>query len=193
MNRQLTKPLIVIPLAKWLPGSYIDRLFCFLKKNHNVESIGISLKAIPYLITVICRRPIIHLHWIEHKYTFGVVSKFGSLSKSIVLFTAPAFLLFILVLKHIFNCPIVTTLHNVIPHKVLFPRLERCVFKAVLRMSDLIYIHTQNSKIKARLLYDIPDSKFRKIPHGNWIPSNRRKCGREEARRILDISSKAPL
>jgi len=164
-----TRPIFVLPLARLRPGSYTYKLYDLLQKNHNVEIISFSVSSISRLIRTLGKKPIIHLHWIEHKYTLGMANSLGRFSKLMILVTVPVFLCLLLMLRLVAGCHIVTTLHNVIPHRTLFPTLEKCVFRIVLRMSSIVYFHTEGTKLRAKRLYNVPEVKFTKICHGNWV------------------------
>jgi glycosyltransferase involved in cell wall biosynthesis len=188
----VTTPLAkicVLPLAKLHQGSYTHKLYNILRKEFCVEVIGLSSQSsIGRLIASIGKRPIVHLHWIEHKYTFGMVNKFGALSRFFVFFTIPFFILFILSLK-LLRLPVVTTLHNELPHRSLFPMLERATFKIVLQLSKIVYVHTNYTKARAKELYGIDDEKIRKIAHGNWIHLSKNQLTYAEARKSLGIKA----
>ena len=177
----------VLPLAKLTKG-YTRILYDLLYRKYNVDVIDLSNRPIRSLLIAISRRSIIHIHWIEHKYTFGMVNHLGRFSKLFVLATMPLFIYFLWVVKLI-GCPIVTTLHNVTPHRVLFPRLEKCAFKIVLRMSEIIYVHTNYTKFQAKKLYGVSDEKIVKVYHGNWTHVRKNLYNRAKARQILGIDS----
>jgi glycosyltransferase involved in cell wall biosynthesis len=181
----------VLPLAKLNKGSYTYILYDLLQKKFRVNVIGLPYKlTMSGLLFAIGSKSIIHLHWIEHKYTLGMVNRFGHFSKFFVLFTLPIFLLFLFVLRLI-GCPIVTTLHNIVPHRVLFSRLEKSAFSIVLKLSKIVYVHTDHTKFQAMTLYGVDSFKIRKIHHGNWIHINSNLYTPTKARQILGIDSDA--
>lgn len=182
-----TRPIFVLPLASLRHGSYTYKLYDLLQKNYNVEIISFSVFSISRLFSMLSKKPIVHVHWIEHKYTLGMVNTLGRFSKLMILITIPTFLWLLLTLKSVIGCRIVTTLHNVLPHRILLPNLEKCVFRIVLQMSNVVFVHTENTKLQAKHLYGISDTKFRIIRHGNWMHIKRKSYGRKRARRILGI------
>lgn len=181
----------VLPLAKLNKGSYTYILYDLLQKKFKINVIGLSCKlTIAGLIFAIGSRSIIHVHWIEHKYTLGMVNRFGRFSKFFVLLILPIFLLFLFVLRLI-GCPLVTTLHNIMPHRVLFSRLEKSAFKIVLKLSKIVYVHTDHMKFQVTTLYGVDSIKIRKIHHGNWMHVNSNLYTPMSARHILGIDSDA--
>jgi beta-1,4-mannosyltransferase len=175
----------VLPFTIRIKGTYTDLLYSRLEKyNLKVIRIGSGWG----LLKAIGMRSIFHIHWIEHKYTFGMANHFGRFSKFFVLLTLPIFLGFLRILSFM-DISIVTTLHNIEPHRILFPRLEKVTFKIVLRMSKLIYVHTEESKNQAVTLYDLRADKFRVIPHGNWGHLSKLGLCSSDAREYLGISS----
>jgi len=186
-----TRPIFVLPLARLRPGSYTYKLYDLLQKNHNVEIISFSVSSISRLIRTLGKKPIIHLHWIEHKYTLGIANSLGRFSKLMILVTVPVFLCLLLMLRLVAGCHIVTTLHNVIPHRTLFPTLEKCVFRIVLRMSSIVYFHTEGTKLRAKRLYNVPEVKFTKICHGNWVQEGSESYDPIRSRQILGINQNA--
>ena len=144
----------MLPLAKMNKDSYTYILYDLLRRKFKINVIGLSSRlTLTSLVIAISCRSIIHLHWIEHKYTLGMVKHFGRFSKFFVFFTLPVFLLFLCVLRFI-GCPIVTTLHNIVPHRVLFPRLEQCAFKITLNLSKIVYVTPTFERLK-RYFYTI--------------------------------------
>jgi glycosyltransferase involved in cell wall biosynthesis len=186
----VTNPLAqisVLPLAKLNKGSYTHRLYDVLRKEFGIEVIGLSSKlSMSRLLSAIGKRPIIHLHWIEHKYTLGIVNRLGNFSRFFIFFTIPFFILFLFTLKSL-RFPIVTTLHNEFPHRSLLPTLERATFKIVLQLSRIVYVHTDYTKSRAKKLFGIDDEKIRKIDHGNWIHLFKTRRTYAEARKRLGI------
>ena len=181
----------VLPLAKLTKGSYTYILYDLLQREFEINVIGLPSKlTISELLAAIGTKSIFHIHWIEHKYTLGMVNRLGRFSKFFVLFTLPLFLLCLFMLRSV-GCTIVTTLHNMVPHRVLFPRLERCAFKITLHMSKIVYVHTTHAKLKAISLYGLSDRKIKKIYHGNWMHVNSNVYTTMKARQLLSIDADA--
>lgn len=181
----------VLPLAKLNKGSYTYILYSLLQKKFRINVIGLPRKStLAGLLFAISSRSIIHLHWIEHKYTLGMVNRFGRFSKFCVLFSLPIFLLFLSMLRLV-GCPIVTTLHNIVPHRILFPRLEKSAFSIVLNLSKIVYVHTEYTKFQAKALYGVDSEKIRTIHHGNWITINSNLYTRVKARQLLNLNPSA--
>ena len=184
-----SKKINVIVLAKSNFGSYIDILYTLLEKNYNVKSINLSNFSLKRLIKTLSQKPIIHIHWIEHKYTFGQINSFGKYSKYSIIPGAIIFLLTMVIFRLFFSFPIVTTLHNLNPHHIIFPAFERSIFKITLSISRLVYVHTDKSVQKATALYGIKKRKIVKIPHGNWGVIRKKTWDYDSARKRLGVKN----
>ena len=119
-----------------------------------------------------------------------MAGRLGRFSKLFILATLPLFICFLGMVKLI-GCPIVTTLHNVIPHRVFYPRLERCGFKIVLGMSETVFVHTNHAKLQAKKLYGVNDEKIVTVYHGNWMHIRKNIYNCAKARAVLNINSDA--
>ena len=186
-----TKQISVVVLAKSRPGSYIDVLYTLLKKYYNVKSMHFSDFSVKRLVQTLSLRPIIHIHWIEHKYTLGQINTIGRYTKFFIIPIAFFYLLALVILRFCFSFPIVTTLHNVIPHRILFPSFERSIFKITLGLSSIVYVHTDRSIHIAISMYGVKKRRIVKIPHGNWSFLRTRLWDGESARRKIGIEKKA--
>ncbi|MBI4053294.1 MAG: glycosyltransferase [Candidatus Diapherotrites archaeon] len=128
---------------------------------------------------------IVHLHWIEHVFSGGP-GKFPAMAGIVM---ASAFLCFLALAKFL-GKKIVITIHNVEPHRTLFPRLEKEVFGLAIRIADAVIVHNAWSKRKAVAVYRLNGrqaGKISVIPHGNFIGYYKNSAGRKKARASLQI------
>ncbi len=177
----------IIVLAKSKSGSYPDILYTLLEQDYNIKWINLSDFSITRFIQTLTQKTIIHIHWIEHKYTLGQINAIGKYSKFLIIPTAIIYLLALVCFKLFFSIPIVTTLHNLQPHKILFPSFERSIFKITLRLSKVVYVHTSKSEQKAHSIYGVQKEKIVKIPHGNWSMLRKKSWDNISARRKIGI------
>lgn len=122
---------------------------------------------------------ILHLHWIEFMYIRKPVV-FLSLSSMLTIIT-------LFVLKKLFRIKIVITLHNVIPHEIFSWPIEYVFFKAVLALSDKIFVHSDYASKVAKSLYDVSPTKIVKVFHPSWIEVYANTMPKKKARELLKI------
>ncbi len=123
---------------------------------------------------------IIHLHWIE---SFFIVRKYKWLTP-LKSFLYIGFLIFV---KYILRKKIVVTLHNLVPHERLYPRLEHRMFVLTLKLADGLIAHNNYGKKMANRMYNIGEDKIRIIPHGTFGSYYPNHISKEEARDKLKI------
>ncbi len=107
---------------------------------------------------------IIHLHWIEYLLLFS-----RSRAKRIILFLA--YVIWLCFIRYILQKRIVTTIHNVEPHRTISPLLERYVFQFSIVLSHALIVHNNHSKEKLIQTYNMRHhdiSKVAIVPHGNY-------------------------
>ena len=124
---------------------------------------------------------VIHVHWLE----YFIRSKNFLLS----IFKACFFIILIMLLKYFFHTRIVVTLHNIIPHESIHPKLEYLGFLKVLKLCDAIIVHNTWSKDIAQHYFRIFSKKFFVVPHGNFIEYYKNTASCEKARKKLGIPS----
>lgn len=122
---------------------------------------------------------ILHLHWIEFMY----------IRKPIVFLYLLSMLTIItlFVLKKLFRIKIVITLHNVVPHEIFSWPIEYVFFKAVLSLSETIFVHSDYASKVAKSLYDISPTKIVKVFHPSWIEVYTNTIPKEKAREMLKM------
>ena len=171
-------------------GSYPEILHNLLRWRFNVEIIHPqALGLFAFLNQLISKKPIVHIHWIEHKYTFGLPrTRFLSLIMFIGIILYLETLLF---LSKILKCKLVVTLHNLLPHKPLLLPIERAVFKITLDLSNIIYVHSHYLKKMAVVTYSIDKRKIIVIPHGKWLVNTKVNLNQKRARESLGIPIEA--
>jgi glycosyltransferase involved in cell wall biosynthesis len=125
------------------------------------------------------RISIVHVHWLEHYFKSP---------NPIVTACASLVFIFQFVFFKIIGLKTMVTLHNVVPHERVFPRVEHMIFAWTLHFSDGVIVHNDYSKRYAEEVYKIDARKIFVIPHGNFInyyPDD--NMSSEEAKKTLGI------
>jgi glycosyltransferase involved in cell wall biosynthesis len=126
---------------------------------------------------------IFHFHWIE-----GLFIGYGR--KNIFFYTflfTALYLSLIFTIIFVLRKNLVITLHNVVTHRQLYPRLENKIFKLSLKLADGIIVHNNFSKKSAQQLYDVNPNKLFIVPMGNLNSSYLNEISKKKARKILNI------
>lgn len=145
-------------------------------KNYRVYEMKSRLD----LLKGLRKASIIHLHWIE-SYLFKYGHRYISPLKS---FTFIGYLIFI---KYILRKKIVITLHNLLPHRMLYPVFERKMFGLTLKLADGVIVHNDYSKKMACRMHNTNESKIRIIPIGHFFSYYSKDISKQAARDILKI------
>jgi len=125
---------------------------------------------------------IFHLHWM-HRF-FIRESTLETIIVSII------FIIEIIILKLI-KVKIIWTVHNIINHEKIHPRIERKVHKTLIRLYDHV-IHLSNASLT--IMYDLDmistktNKKLHVVPHGHYITYYNNSVSQETARTILGIN-----
>jgi glycosyltransferase involved in cell wall biosynthesis len=116
---------------------------------------------------------VVHLHWIEF-----LLNRRGGLPLA---FGALLAVVSSLGLARLLGKRVVWTVHNPQPHDRSHPRLQRALFRAVARLSDVLVAHTDTSAalVRARLP---AGGRIVVIPHGSYIGAYPPAAGRDAAR-----------
>jgi beta-1,4-mannosyltransferase len=134
------------------------------------------------LMSVWNRFGVLHLHWIE-QYLINYNNK--NIIYSV--FKSSGFILFLIMVRYLCNKPIITTLHNVYPHRQIHPKLEYYGFIVCLILSSRIIVHNNYSKAKAIEVYSVDENKIRIIPCGSFNSCYPNDISKLDARSILNI------
>jgi beta-1,4-mannosyltransferase len=116
---------------------------------------------------------VVHLHWIE----FVLNRRGGRPFAFAALLAAVSSLAF----ARRLGKRVVWTVHNPEPHDRIHPRLERALFRAAARLSDVLVVHTATSGavVRARLR---AAGRIVVMPHGNYIGVYPPAAGRDAMR-----------
>jgi len=168
----------VIILRQFHP--YLVSLYSNIKnKNYNV----IACKNRIELIKNLHKAKIVHLHWIE-SWFIGYNTKvifLGTFLRSIW------FICFILFIKIFPSKKLVITLHNIQPHRIIYPRFEFLMFKFALTAAHAIIVHNKFSETEIIEKYNINKEKVYIIPHGTFDGYYGNNISRKKARSLLNI------
>jgi beta-1,4-mannosyltransferase len=138
------------------------------------------------LIKLVTNTDILHLHWIESLFR-GSPKNF-KLPK--IILRSFVYINFFIVVKFLLKKRIIITLHNVRPHEILYPNLEKFLFRFSLKLADGIIVHNYSSKLETIKLYKLSAKDIEKIviiPHGNFIGYYKNEISKESARDYLNI------
>jgi glycosyltransferase involved in cell wall biosynthesis len=103
---------------------------------------------------------ILHLHWIEFLYRWGS-------HKYLIPFLVLPTICFLRFFKKMSGYKLTITLHNILPHKVFWPKIEFAFFRTMLRdVSDCIFVHSEVDKRAISEFYSIDLRKVEVIYHG---------------------------
>jgi glycosyltransferase involved in cell wall biosynthesis len=116
---------------------------------------------------------VVHLHWIEF-----VLNRRGGRPLALAALLA---VVSSLAFARLLGKCVVWTVHNPEPHDRIHPQLERALFRAVARLSDVLVVHTEASAavVRARLP---AAGRIVVIPHGNYIGAYSPAAGRDAMR-----------
>lgn len=152
-------------------------------ERFGVEVSFVHKNTLLYFFRVACGRhryDLLHLHW-SHNYILDN-SLLISVLKTILFFCSIYF----------FRCRgtrIVWTVHNLEEHERRHPNWEKHVNKLLLMFYDRIIVHSEYCKLRAIDHWqDVDKSKYKVIPHGNYIENYPNDLSQEEARKFLDLS-----
>lgn len=186
-HKHTVSTIAVFPMTTLKKGSYPDVLYSILRSKYGLEIVHPQVSGlVAFFSQLIRRRPIIHIHWIEHKYTLGLAGSLDRFSKFIIVFIALIFIVALLSFK-LLGCKVVTTLHNIVPHKPLLYDFEYAVFRITLCLSAVIFVHGEHAASVATKFYNLPKEKVVKIPLGNMQYLRKQTYDKSQARRVLSI------
>ncbi len=166
-----------IVMTRKISQPYIELLYAQIgNRNFGVYKCESRLD----LLKGLKKAAIIHLHWIEG-YFFVPHHKHLTLLKSLV------FISYLIFVRYVARRKIVITLHNLVPHRMLYPVLEYRMFAFTLKLADGVIVHNNYSQKMACRMYNIGEDKIRVIPHGNFSLYYPNHISKEEARSKLKI------
>jgi len=156
---------------------YIELLYESVDAQEGFDVVDLDFTVLDLLLTN--KKPdIIHLHWLHGFYlrTFPL---------PVVVLTAIRFLLLV-TLARFRAKSFVWTGHNLWPHEVRHPRIERFVREYVISSSDVVFVHCEEAIEKFETTFD-SDTEYVRIEHGSYASHFDTNKSRDEARRELDI------
>ncbi|MGF7046848.1 glycosyltransferase involved in cell wall biosynthesis [Paenibacillus sp. DS2015] len=103
---------------------------------------------------------IVHIHWIHHAYQ----------NRNPLLFIVKSFILIctMLYLK-LRNIQLVWTIHNLYPHHVKYPRMERFMRTIICRFSSKLIVASESIKSKVMKEFKVPENKVFVVKHGHYV------------------------
>lgn len=124
----------------------------------------------------------VHLHWLQPLYH----------DDNIVICLIKSFLI-ILTLKYLQfkKIPIVVTMHNLLPHRMKFPKIDFYFRRKMNRNAGAIIFHSDQAKSEFIDKFGQVKANYEVIPHGAYPESLVPLPNREEARAYLGIPADA--
>jgi beta-1,4-mannosyltransferase len=103
---------------------------------------------------------IVHIHWMHHAYQ----------NRNLLLFIVKSFI-FIMTMLYLKmrNIQLVWTIHNLYPHHVKYPRLERFMRRLICRLCSKLIVASESIKGKVIKEYNVPASKLYVVKHGHYL------------------------
>jgi glycosyltransferase involved in cell wall biosynthesis len=145
---------------------------------------GASGKHLAALRSVLLHRPrYLHYDW---NYAY-----FIRRWRPLTWISAALFLLEVAVVRWMFRCDVVWTLHNIESHDRRQPLAERLVQRIFARMCRWVRVMYPSSVARAVEYLGIPAERIRVVPMGSYAVRYPDEVGRDEARRALGIGDGA--
>lgn len=141
---------------------------------------GINDRFFGILRTAIIQRPdYIHFDW-ETSYYYRR-------SLWMTLINIPFFILQVYIARYIFNCKLVWTPHNIIPHDSKYLRIHKFCRNFFAHNMKWIRLFSELSTAAAAAELKCDINKFKAIPEGSYVGFYPDKISRSEARKRLSI------
>lgn len=179
------------PVVYWAPllgGNPYQQLLDDALRRRGAETRPMSSLSIRDLLLNRTQPPatILHLHWIE--YLIRRPAPRGLLRPSMML--RATHLTVTLILARLRRVRTVWTLHNIAPHNMVFPHLERLLFRLTYSLVDEVIVHSDRAAEAVQATYG--GSHVTVACHGHYVgiypPSQR---GGANTRAALDIPQDA--
>lgn len=103
------------------------------------------------------------------------------------LLNIPCFMLQVCIVRYIFNCKLVWTPHNIIPHDSNFLQIHRFCRRFFARNMKWIRLFSELSVAEAAREFKCTANKFKVIPEGSYVGYYLNSVSRIEARKYLNI------
>jgi glycosyltransferase involved in cell wall biosynthesis len=141
---------------------------------------GVDGKLFAALRSVMRHGPdVIHYDWI-HRY-------FLRRHRLLTWIHAPVFVLELMIVRYVFGCRLVWTMHNLLTHDQGGGRTERWVRRRFAGLCEWVRVFDETTVERARLLLDIPEHAFRVLPEGSYVGCYRNDVDRASARQALGL------
>lgn len=129
---------------------------------------------------------VLHVHWIHPYFLFGSYDRLYRLPLS-WLFCAVSAVIFVtqVAFGSLLGTRIIWTVHNECNHERRYERLDRWTGRRVAALADVILVWDETTRERAMAAFDIPRSKTRIVPHGNYLPLYGSKPAKQDAREAL--------
>ncbi len=125
---------------------------------------------------------IVHIHWIHHAYQ----------NRNPLLFIAKSFILVLTMLYlKLRNVQLVWTIHNLYPHSVKHPKMERFMRTLICRFCSKMIVASESVKRKVMKEFGVPSSKLSVVKHGHYLGVYKSKG--IDFRRVYNISEDADI
>jgi len=118
---------------------------------------------------------IVHLHWLP-RFKTGLRGRFQLRRYLQILETAVSR-----------GVKIVWTVHNLIPHGSVSPKVDTQAFEKVAKLASRLIAHSDASREAIVEFYNVPKEKVAVIPHGNYIGLYPNNVSKSEARLCLGL------
>ena len=143
---------------------------------------GASGKVFAALRSAYKYRPdVIHYDWI-HRY-------FLRRHRFWTWIHAPIFVLELIIIRRVFGCRIVWTMHNLVTHDAGADRIELWVRRRFARICEWIRVFDESTVERGSELLGVERALFRVLPEGSYVDYYPDAVCRDEARQRLEIGS----
>jgi beta-1,4-mannosyltransferase len=125
---------------------------------------------------------IVHIHWMHHAYQ----------NRNPLLFIVKS-LIFVLTMLYLklSNVQLIWTIHNLYPHHVEHPKLERFMRTLICRFCSKLIVASESIKRKVMIEFGVPASKLFVVKHGHYLGVYKSKG--MDIRRLYNISEDSDI
>ncbi|MGO4549195.1 glycosyltransferase family 4 protein [Paenibacillus sp. 2TAB23] len=103
---------------------------------------------------------IVHIHWMHHAYQ----------NRNLLLFLVKSFIFIITMLYlKVRRVQLVWTIHNLYPHQVAFPALERFMRTLICKFCSKLLVASESIKRKVMREFGVPAGKLFVVKHGHYL------------------------
>ncbi|WP_438349494.1 glycosyltransferase family 4 protein [Paenibacillus sp. FA6] len=103
---------------------------------------------------------IVHIHWMHHAYQ----------NRNLLVFILKSFIfIWTMLYLKLRNVQLVWTIHNLYPHHVKYPRMERFIRTIICRFCNKLIVASESIKRKVMKEFNVPESKLFVVKHGHYL------------------------